>query len=161
MTEALAWIRREHASWIMDRVWHDDEYLASVLRSVAGRSHYRIHGAGALALLRTALESKARGLPRAVRGFTNVAEQREQVSAVLSERLGVSAPTPRYSDPLKGSPSVYFHVRGRGGRRVVIRVSDHPPDRRADETLIDISPTGYSAFSQWFLRRLDELGVGD
>ena len=42
----------------------------------------------------------------------------------------------------------------------MIRVSDHPPARRADETLIDISPTGYSAFSGWFSRRLDELGVG-
>ena len=161
MNDALAWIRREHASWIKDRVWLDDEYLASVLRSVAGRSLYRSHGAGALALLRAALESKARRLPRALRGFTNVAEQSERVRSILSARLGDSTLTPRFSEPLKGSPSVYFHVRGRGGQRVVIRVSDHPPDRRAGETLIDISPTGYSAFSRWFLRRLDELGVGD
>ena len=160
MTEALARIRREHASWITDRVWHDDEYLASVLQSVAGRSLYRRHGAGALALLKAALESKARGLPRAVRGFTNVAEQNERVGTVLVARLGDGAPTPRHSEPLKGSPSVYYYVRGSGGQRIVIRVSDHPPDRRADETLIDISPTGYSAFSGWFLRRLDELGVG-
>ncbi len=158
--EALSRIRREHPRWVEARVWLDGGYLSAVLRTVGGRVRYRRHGAEALDQLRQALELKARGMPRPVRGFTNVAEESERVSSVLSTRLGDGAPTPRHPEPSKGSPSVYYHLRGRGGQRIVVRVSDHPPRPNVDETLIDISPTGYSAFSGWFLRRLDELGVG-
>lgn len=161
MLESLSKIRRESPRWVQARVWRDEGYLSSMLISVGGRARFRRHGAEALRLLKQALESKSRRLPRSRRGFTNVAEQSEQVRSVLAVRLGDVAPVVRNAEKIQGSPSVYYHVRGRGGQRVVIRVSDHPPDLRAGETLIDISPTGYSAFSQWFLRRLDDLGVGD
>ena len=161
MLEALSKIRREHASWRESRVWRDDGYLSGMLISVGGRARFRRHGDYALALLKQSLELKARELPSAVRGFTNVAEQSEHVRALLSKRLGDGAPTARFPETPKGSPSVYYHVRGGNGRRIVIRVSDHAPTWRMHETLIDISPTGYSAFGRWFLRRLDELGVGD
>ena len=159
MLEALSKIRREHPTWLEARVWDDDDYLYAILISVGGRSRCRRHGAEALALLKQSLELKARELPRAVRGFTNVSEQSEHVRSVLSNRLGAGAPTARFPETPKGSPSVYYHLRGRGGRRIVIRVSDHAPTWRMHEILIDISPTGYSAFSRWFLRRLDELGI--
>ena len=159
MSAALLRIRREHPNWVEARVWHDESYLSAMLRSVGGRARYRSHGAEALSLLKLNLELKAKGMPRAVRGFTNVAEESEHVGSVLSARLGCGRPTPQYPEPLKGSPSVYYHLRGRGGQRIVIRVSDHPPRSHVNETLIDISPTGYSAFSGWFLRRLDELGI--
>ena len=157
---ALSSIRRDHPRWVEARVWLDEGYLSAMLRSVGGRARFRSHGAEALRLLKLALESKSRGLPHSRRGFTNVAEQSERVRSILSARLGDVKPVERNAEKIQGSPSVYYRIRDRGGRRVVIRVSDHPPDRRADETLIDISPTGYSAFSGWFLRRLDELGVG-
>ena len=160
MLEALSKIRREHPTWLEARVWRDDNYLYAMLISVGGRARCRRHGAEALALLKQSLELKARELPRAVRGFTNVFEQSEHVRSVLSKRLGDGAPTARFPETPKGSPSVYYHLRGRGGQRIVIRVSDHAPTWRVDETLIDISPTGYSAFGGWFLRRLDELRVG-
>ena len=159
MLETLATIRREHPAWVEVRVWRDEGYLSAILRSVGGRARFRSHGAEALRLLKLALESKSRGLPRSRRGFTNVAEQSERVRSILSARLDEVAPVERNAEKIQGSPSVYFHVRGSDGRRIVIRVSDHPPDRRVNETLIDISPTGYSAFSGWFLRRLDELGI--
>ena len=160
MSAALSRIRREHPNWVEARVWRDEGYLSAMLRSVGGRARYLSHGAEALALLKLNLQLKARGMPRAVRGFTNVAEQSEHVRSVLSARLGDGAPTPQYTETLKGSPSVYYHLRNRDGQRIVVRVSDHPPRWYSHETLIDISPTGYSAFSGWFLRRLDELGVG-
>ena len=160
MLEALSTIRRDHPTWVETKVWNDEGYLSAVLRSVGGRARYRRHGADALILLKQSLESKSRGIPRAVRGFTNVAEQSERVRSVLSQRLGDGVPAPRHPETLKGSPSVYFPLRGRDGQRIVVRVSDHPPRWYSHETLIDISPTGYSAFSGWFLRRLDELGVG-
>ena len=160
-SEALSTIRREHPTWIEERVWDDDVYLSALLRSIGGRSRYRNHGAEALDLLKQALELKARGMRRSVRGFTNVAEQNEHVRSVLMERLGDVEPVVRNSETIRGSPSVYYHLRGRGGQRIVVRVSDHAPTSRMHEILIDISPTGYSAFSRWFLRRLDELGVGD
>ncbi len=160
MLETLSTIRREHPNWVEARVWRDEGYLSAMLMSVGGRARFRSHGPEALRLLKLALESKSRGLPRSRRGFTNVAEQSERVRSILSARLGDVKPVERNAEKIQGSPSVYYHLRGRGGQRVVVRVSDHPPDRRADETLIDISPTGYSAFSGWFLRRLDELGVG-
>ena len=159
MLEALSKIRREHPTWVEARVWLDECYLSDVLRSVCGRGRYRRHGAEALDQLKHALELKSRGMPRSVRGFTNVAEQSEHVRSVLLERLGESAPKPRHPETTKGSPSVYYHLRGLGHQRIVVRVSDHPPRTHVNETLIDISPTGYSAFSLWFLRRLDELGI--
>ena len=159
VADALASIRRDDARWIRDKVWQDSTRLSAKLSEVGGASRFRRHGATALTLLAETLERVARQLPRSTRGFRSVAEERAQAHMVLSDRLSTSRFKVQYARRLTGSPSVYYHTRGRGGRRVVIRVSDHPPARRADETLIDISPTGYSAFSGWFLRRLDELGI--
>ena len=161
MLESLSKIRREHPRWVEAMVWRDEGCLSAMLRSVGGRARFRSHGEEALQLLKLALVSKSRGLPRSRRGFTNVAQESEQVRSVLSARLGNVTPAERNAEKIQGSPSVYYHLRGRGGLRIVIRVSDHPPRSHVNETLIDISPTGYSAFSRWFLRRLDELGVGD
>ena len=157
--EALAYIRRSHPSWARDRIWLDDEYLEFVLKSVGGASRFRRHGAATTPRLKAALMRVSRGYPQSARGFTSVAEESSLVRSVLAGRLALNPPRERYATRPRGTPSIYFECRARDGRKVVIRVSDHPPDRRADETLIDISPTGYSAFSRWFLRRLDELGI--
>ena len=161
VADALAGIRREDPRWVEGKVWQDPAYLTARLREVGGASRFRRHGAAALVQLAEALERVAREMPRSVRGFTSVAEERAHVHAVLSDRLSVSSFDVRYARRLTGSPSIYYQFRGRDGQGIIIRVSDHPPGRRAGEILIDISPTGYSAFSRWFLRRLDELGVGD
>ncbi len=160
MSEALASIRRDDPSWIEDRLWHDSERLISKLREVGGASRFRRHGAAALVQLAEALQRVARKMPRSARGFTSVAEEQSQVQSVRSDRLSIGGFETWYARRLTGSPSVYYRLRGSDGKRIVIRVSDHAPNWHANETLIDISPTGYSAFSGWFLRRLDELGVG-
>ena len=160
MSEALASIRRDDPRWIEDRLWHDSERLISKLREVGGASRFRRHGAAALVQLAEALERVARKMPRSARGFTSVAEEQSQVQSVLSDRLSIGGFETWYARRLTGSPSVCYRLRGSDGKRIVIRVSDHAPNWHANETLIDISPTGYSAFSGWFLRRLDELGVG-
>ena len=158
--EALAFIRRVHPSWVRDRVWIDEDYLKFVVMSVGGASRYRRHGAAAISRLKSALLGFSRRYPRSRRGFTNVAEESRFVQLVLGSRFGGNPPREKYAIQPPGTSSIYYECHARDGSKVVIRVSDHPPDRRADETLIDISPTGYSAFSGWFLRRLDELGVG-
>lgn len=160
VADAIASIRRDDPRWIEDRVWQDAERLSSKLSEVGGASRFRRHGTAALTQLAETLERVARQLPRSIRGFRSVAEERAHVHRVLSDRLPVGRFEVRDARRLTGSPSIYYHTRGCGGRHVVIRVSDHPPARRVDETLIDISPTGYSAFGGWFLRRLDGLGVG-
>ena len=159
--EALAYIRRSHPSWARDRVWMDDAYLEFVLKSVGGASRFRRHGVAATLRLKAALMRISRGYPESIRGFTSVAEESSLVRSVLAGRLALKPPRERLATRPRGTPSIYFECRARDGSKVVIRVSDHPPDRRMNETLIDISPTGYSAFSRWFLRRLDDLGVGD
>ena len=158
--EALAYIRRSHPSWARERVWMDDAYLESVMRIVGGASRFRRHGIAATMRLKAALMRISRSYPQSTRGFTSVAEESSLVRSVLGSRLALKPPRERHATRPRGTPSIYFECTARDGSKVVIRVSDHPPDRRVDETLIDISPTGYSAFSGWFLRRLDELGVG-
>ena len=53
--EALAYIRRSHPSWARGRVWMDDAYLESVMRTVGGASRFRRHGAAATLRLKSAL----------------------------------------------------------------------------------------------------------
>lgn len=159
--EALAHIRRSHPSWARDSVWVDDEYLESALKSVGGASRFRRHGVAAMLRLKAALMRISRNGLKPKRGFTSVTEESGQVRSVLGNRLTRKPPSERYATRPRGTPSIYFECQARDGSKVVVRVSDHPPDKRAGETLIDISPTGYSAFSRWFLRQLDDLGVGD
>ena len=161
VADAMASIRRDHPLWIEERFWQDSTRLSAKLREVGGASRFRRHGAAALLQLATRLERLARQMPISARGFRGVAEELTQVHSVLSDRLSTNRFDIQLARRPSGSPSVYYHLRGRGGLRIVVRVSDHPPRRRYKETLIDISPTGYSAFGRWFLRRLDELGVGD